>query len=159
MEEKKKIDQISLATAVTGSKMWMFICAAEPNRKVNVEMTYDDLKKISDLLIEGEEIMGTKRIFREGDLNKIIKGFGRSKQHIKLIEEMSELTKELCKLLIGTGNKKNMEEEIADVQIMLNQLMLMHGITPADIEYVMNEKIVRTLDVLKKKEKHADRES
>ena len=41
------------------------------------------------------------------------------------VEEMSELTKELCKRLRGRDNLEAIAEEIADVQIMLRQLVIL----------------------------------
>lgn len=96
-----------------------------------------------------------EKIFREKELERIIKHYGRRQQHIKAVEEMSELTKEICKYFCNEGNKQNLEEEMADVQIMINQLMIMHGITPSDIEYQMNQKILRTI---KRMEKQDDNE-
>ena len=51
-------------------------------------------------------------------LKEIIDYYGEEKQMIKAIEEMSELQKELCKTLIGKGNRDSLVEEIADVQII-----------------------------------------
>ncbi|SHJ88688.1 hypothetical protein SAMN02745883_00714 [Caminicella sporogenes DSM 14501] len=49
-----------------------------------------------------------------------IEVFGKEIQLIKAVEELSELQKEICKFLISrTGN---VEEEIADVKIMIKQL-------------------------------------
>lgn len=53
---------------------------------------------------------------------KLIEKFGEEKQTIIAIEELSELQKALCKCLRGQGNFDNVVEEIADVQIMLEQL-------------------------------------
>lgn len=86
-----------------------------------------------------------EKIFREKDLEKIISHYGPRLQYIKAMEEMSELTKEICKCLIGDSDPENLEEEIADVHIMLNQLMLMNNISSEDIEYQMNLKIQRTI--------------
>ena len=87
-------------------------------------------------------------MFRETDLRKIIKYWGEDKQKIKAIEELSELQKELCKNLLNQIDDKKLEEEISDVQIMLNQLMIMHGISKNDIEYHMNLKIKRTIEII-----------
>ena len=48
--------------------------------------------------------------------------FGIEAQRLKCIEEMSELTKELCKASIGQGDRDHIAEEIADVKIMLWQM-------------------------------------
>lgn len=41
-------------------------------------------------------------------------------------EEMAELQKELCKHARGKENRAQIAEEIADVQIMLEQMELLH---------------------------------
>ena len=87
-------------------------------------------------------------MFRETDLRKIIKCWGEDKQKIKAIEELSELQKELCKNLLNQIDDKKLEEEISDVQIMLNQLMIMYGISKNDVEYHMNLKIKRTIEII-----------
>lgn len=52
--------------------------------------------------------------------NKAIEKYGIKNQLIVAIEELSELQKTLCKFL--RGNVTNIEEEIADVEIMIIQL-------------------------------------
>lgn len=72
-------------------------------------------------------------------------------QIIKCVEEMSELTKELCKFLIiknvdktiSEENMDNISEEIADVYIMLEQMLIYFG-NKDDVERIINEKIERT---------------
>ena len=53
---------------------------------------------------------------------KALDKWGEGKQTIKVIEEMSELTKELCKSLVGGSDRKAIVEEVADVKIMIEQL-------------------------------------
>ena len=48
--------------------------------------------------------------------------FGIEAQRLKCIEEMAELTKELCKDAFGKGDREHIAEEIADVKIMLAQM-------------------------------------
>lgn len=59
---------------------------------------------------------------------KTIDKYGKSKQVVKAVEELSELQKELCKLLLTVNNKRkvvtNVAEEIADCEIMIKQLKL-----------------------------------
>lgn len=50
--------------------------------------------------------------------------FGLNQQINIMIEEMSELTKELCKHLRGLGNNLHICEEIADVSIILDQMKI-----------------------------------
>lgn len=56
--------------------------------------------------------------------------FGFEHQAIVTIEEMSELQKELCKMLRGNANLDHIAEEIADVEIMLLQMVQLFEIAP-----------------------------
>jgi len=53
--------------------------------------------------------------------------WGADAQTAMCVEEMSELTKELCKWKRGKDNFNEIAEEIADVEIMLEQIKLLHG--------------------------------
>lgn len=53
--------------------------------------------------------------------------YGGEMQTMVCIEEMSELQKELCKHARGAKNVDAIAEEIADVQIMLTQMMILHN--------------------------------
>ena len=64
-----------------------------------------------------------------------IKLFGSTSQKIMVIEEMSELTKELCKELRDRGNIDNIAEEIADVEITLAQIKRIYDINKQVDEY------------------------
>ena len=90
-----------------------------------------------------------KIVFRDA-----IKKYGEKLQLTVAIEELSELQKEICKVLRGNGSKENLTEEIADVYIMLEQLKLIIGIPNKSIELVSNFKVDRLkyrLDELKNK--------
>ena len=52
--------------------------------------------------------------------------FGADSQILMVFEEMAELQKELCKHSRGAGNVDHIAEEIADVQIMLEQMIVLH---------------------------------
>jgi len=52
--------------------------------------------------------------------------WGPVAQTIMVFEEMSELQKELCKNRRGKNNTSAIAEEIADVQIMLQQMIILH---------------------------------
>lgn len=54
-----------------------------------------------------------------------LEAFGAEAQMVMAIEEMSELTKELCKHRRGRNNVESIAEEIADAQIMLRQLVIL----------------------------------
>ena len=53
-----------------------------------------------------------------------INKYGKQSQCNIAIEEMSKLTKEICKNFRGRPNVESIAEEIADVKIMLMQLEL-----------------------------------
>lgn len=52
--------------------------------------------------------------------------YGAEAQTLMAFEEMSELQKELCKYARGADNRAHIAEEIADVLIMLDQMMILH---------------------------------
>lgn len=54
--------------------------------------------------------------------------FGVTSQKIMVIEEMSELTKELCKELRNRGNVEQIADELADVEITLAQIKMIYNI-------------------------------
>ena len=54
--------------------------------------------------------------------------FGNTSQKIMVIEEMSELTKELCKELRDRGNIEDIADELADVEITLAQIKMIYNI-------------------------------
>lgn len=77
----------------------------------------------------------------------LIEKFGE-KQIIVAIEELSELQKELCKSLRGKENKENIIEEIADVLIMIDQIIMYYDLNAEEIYKVVDYKITRTKDRL-----------
>ena len=52
--------------------------------------------------------------------------YGPEAQTLMVFEEMSELQKELCKHARGADNRAHIAEDIADVLIMLDQMMILH---------------------------------
>ena len=76
---------------------------------------------------------------------RVLHTFGENPQEDMCIEEMSELTKALLKYrrYINESNKQAdlsdaVREEIADVQIMLEQLRMLYGNTDDMEEYKLN---------------------
>lgn len=53
--------------------------------------------------------------------------WGADAQTLMAFEEMAELQKELCKHARGKDNRDAIAEEIADVEIMLAQMKILHG--------------------------------
>lgn len=61
--------------------------------------------------------------------------WGWEAQTLMVMEEMSELQKELCKHARGKDNREAIAEEIADVRIMLDQMCILHDCTELAEEY------------------------
>ena len=59
---------------------------------------------------------------------KACASFDNKQQIIKAIEEMAELSKELAKELNDNGNEDNIREEIADVMIMMEQMVFLFDV-------------------------------
>ena len=76
-------------------------------------------------------------------MRKAVAKNGDLMQQVVLIEEMSELTKEICKHYRGEDNKEKIAEELADVYIMLRQLEIIHDIKDKDIEKMIDRKLQR----------------
>lgn len=72
--------------------------------------------------------------------------YGYDAQREILYEEMSELTKAISKYRRDNSKKNfdNIIEEIADVEIMLQQIKHLLGINPKYIEGIKEYKILRT---------------
>ena len=83
---------------------------------------------------------------RTMDLERIIKHYSPDAQVVKATEELSELIAELSRDAIGDGNKISIVEEMADVLVMIEQLMIIYDIEPLEIDEVFNEKVNRTLN-------------
>lgn len=80
--------------------------------------------------------------YREIVYRKAIERFGKMNQIAKAVEEMSELIKELCKVQIGEMDLDNVIEEIADVEIMIDQMRLIFN-SDREIDRVKAQKIER----------------
>lgn len=80
---------------------------------------------------------------------KAIAKWGGQTQAIMAIQEMSELIKEITKHHIGKGNRTNLVEEMADVSIMVEQLMLIYNISVEELNIVKMQKQLRLWELLK----------
>lgn len=85
-------------------------------------------------------------ISQKEQLQEIINHYGSDHQKDKLFEEIAELQKEVCKEKDGKGDIQHIAEELADVNIMLQQMQLIYGITDEQIENAVQDKIERTID-------------
>ncbi len=79
-------------------------------------------------------------------LQNAIDTYGKDAQLWMVIEEMSELAKEICKHKRGRENKDQIADEVADVTIMLEQVKMMFGISDE-----VNRRIVAKVARLKRR--------
>lgn len=80
---------------------------------------------------------------------KAIETYGADLQKQVAIEEMAELTKEICKDFRGVGNREHIAEEIADVLIMMSQLEIIYDIKTKELMDMTDNKIKRLEERLK----------
>lgn len=74
-------------------------------------------------------------------VNKSAENFDPATQDLILIEEMTELTKELLKRRRGKSNAECIKEELSHVLISLRVVMLILGITDEDLENEAKKKL------------------
>ena len=63
--------------------------------------------------------------YERSTFERALEHYGPDAQITMVMEEMSELQKELCKYRRGRANYDHIAEEIADVSIMLDQMRLL----------------------------------
>lgn len=90
-------------------------------------------------------------------LQAAINTWGPTLQEDVCIEECSELIKAIIKHRRAFGNpeiaagRENIKEEIADVQIMLDQMRILYGDT-TEVEQFKVERLQKRLDSIQKQE-------
>lgn len=84
--------------------------------------------------------------------------YGIDKQRIKCIEELSELSKELCKASIGPGSRFHIAEEIADVIVTVEQMIEHYGIADfvQDCKTAKLEQLAHSLNMDVEREDNGD---
>lgn len=75
-------------------------------------------------------------------LQRALDTYGSNLQIVVTMEEMSELQKELCKYLRGKYSPASIAEEIADVEIMLEQMKMLFCCAD-DVRAVRSRKVDR----------------
>lgn len=89
---------------------------------------------------------------RRALLDRAITAYGAPAQMDMAVEEMAELTKALCKVkrvscaAEAKAVLENVVEEMADVQIMLDQLRIIFGRSTAEVEEAKLERLKNRLD-------------
>lgn len=100
-----------------------------------------------------------REVPRKDDLEMIIAHYGPDAQIVKSMEELSELTVELAKDMNAQGNRIAIAEEMADVLVILNQLLIIYDIDAEAIYSICNEKINRTLNRIDYENRRRDNEN
>ena len=78
---------------------------------------------------------------------EICKHYGNQNQCLKAVEEMAELQRAIVKTMIGDkGDLDNVIEEIADVEIMMEQLKSIFDPIGIDVPLQIRKKIQRQLE-------------
>ncbi len=87
----------------------------------------ENQQKTIEALRQANEGLRFNLSAQEGDeiCRAALEAFGAEAQMVMAIEEMSELTKELCKNGRGQENTTHIAEEIADVEIVLQQMVML----------------------------------
>ena len=88
-------------------------------------------------------------------LTAALNRWGPELQTAVAIEEMAELTKELCKHARGAHNTDAIAEEIADVYVMLNQMEILHNVE-ARVIWWHNTKLARLEERIKAEERDSE---
>lgn len=82
---------------------------------------------------------------------KVIHAFGADKQKIKSLEEMGELIAAIARDLLGEGERKNIIEETADVENMMEQMRIVYDASE-EIEAEKGFKMERTIRKIQERE-------
>ena len=88
-----------------------------------------------------------KRIEEINICTALVEKYGDKQINI-CIEEMSELTKELCKNVRGYNNLDNIYEEMADVFIMLAQMQILFQMDVKVLDNIIYQKAKRAKERL-----------
>ena len=76
-------------------------------------------------------------------LENAIHTYGVSLQLVIAIEEMAELTQAISKSFRGEENRDDIIGEVADVIVMLEQIILIYNLDHQDIENMIQERLAR----------------
>lgn len=77
----------------------------------------------------------------ENDIKIIIKHYGETAQKEKAAEELEELRFEV----LNGGSYENIAEEMADVLIMIFQLIKIYQVSEKDLQGIIDYKLIRTM--------------
>ena len=121
-------------------------CVRSRTNCANLPVTDVEIISIIDELIELKEKTGNGHFIQQQILASNIKKNGVSTETTIAMEELSELIQAIskCKRYGCSGKvRENLIEEIADVKIIIEELMMIYGVTDTDLSEWYNYKIRR----------------
>lgn len=88
-------------------------------------------------------------------IGEIAEHYGAKAQTLQLCEECGELIQAVSKLTRGVNEIRilSLVEEIADVRIMMSQMMQFYGIPETEIALLVEKKLERQLERIKGEKK------
>ena len=81
----------------------------------------------------------------ENKIHEILKAYTKEQQTIKAIEELGELQVELARILNNQGNVSNMFTELADVFIMITQIIVLYDVDTEQLDKEIAFKLDRQI--------------
>lgn len=121
-------------------------CVRSRANCVNLPVTDSEIIALIDELIELKEKTGNSHFIQQQILASNIKKNGTNTETTVAMEELSELIQAIskCKRYGCSGKvRENLIEEIADVKIIIEELMIIYGVTDTDLSEWYNYKIQR----------------
>ena len=82
-------------------------------------------------------------------MERALDAYGMDQVNI-MLEEMAELQKELCKFVRGEDTTEHIAEEIADVKIMIAQMIMLFDVEEQVEQYIQEklERLSRRLETI-----------
>lgn len=116
--------------------------ALKSEEAYNKELRMQNAKLTEQLNEQADRLCAATAPLRRDTYSAAVKAYGKQSQLIMAMEEMAELTKELSKNIRGAKNTTAISEEIADVEIMLEQLKVIFG-NRSEVDWLRSEKLDR----------------
>ena len=109
---------------------------------VHIQSQFKELYDYINCTFNRDELKSRKKNNIRQIGQQLINKFGAEHQIVIAIEELSELQKELCKILREEADGVALMEEIADVEIVLEQVKLILK-NRKDVNFLIDKKLQR----------------